>query len=56
MLGFSDIGEHIDPDRTLSGAHAFLMQPHDWNFGLIKSQQNELTSVLSTIEQSLFAE
>lgn len=56
VLGFSDIGENIDPHRTLSGAHAFLMQPHDWNFGLIKSQQNELSSVLSTIEQSLFAE
>lgn len=32
-----------------------MQEPHDWNFGLIESQKNELNVVMGTIEQKLFA-
>ena len=64
VISISQIGEEINNNDTeetqVTMQHAlsefFSAKDTSWDFGLIKSQTNELTLVLSTLEQSYYAE
>jgi len=50
VVAFTDIGEEVETSRGMSGFYSFMREPNSWDFGLIESQKNEMTLVMSTIE------